>query len=81
MEMMDGHSMVVSLMAVAFLASLVSRFFSHPLYQTLSHQVAKKARSSLQLKENAPNAEAPVPDKAQAGLTHHESTATRETSR
>jgi len=81
MEMMDGHSMVVSLMAVAFLASLVSRFFSHPLYQTLSHQVAKKARSSLQVKETAPNVEPPGPDKAQAGLTHQESTASRETSR
>jgi H+/Cl- antiporter ClcA len=44
MEMIDGHTMVVSLMAVAFGASLVSRFFSHPLYQTLSYQVAGKAQ-------------------------------------
>ncbi len=41
MEMVDGHSMVLSLMASAMLASLVSRMISHPLYEALSeHMVA-----------------------------------------
>lgn len=39
MEMIDGHDMVISLMAVTLLASMVSRLFSKPLYATLaSHQ-------------------------------------------
>ncbi|MNR38448.1 chloride channel protein [compost metagenome] len=37
MEMIDGHAMVVSLIAAAFLASLVSRAISPPLYHTLAH--------------------------------------------
>lgn len=36
MEMVDGHSMVLSLMAAALLASLVSRMVSRPLYATLA---------------------------------------------
>jgi H+/Cl- antiporter ClcA len=36
MEMIDGHEMVISLMAVAMLASLVSRLFSPPLYSALA---------------------------------------------
>ncbi len=41
MEMVDGHSMVLSLMASAMLASLVSRMISRPLYKTLAdHMVA-----------------------------------------
>jgi H+/Cl- antiporter ClcA len=41
MEMVDGHSMVLSLMATAMLASLVSRMISRPLYDTLAqHMVA-----------------------------------------
>ncbi|MCU0763938.1 MAG: chloride channel protein [Hydrogenophaga sp.] len=36
MEMTDGHSMVLSLMACALLASLVSRMISRPLYSTMS---------------------------------------------
>ncbi|MEO7242507.1 MAG: chloride channel protein [Variovorax sp.] len=41
MEMVDGHSMVLSLMASAMLASLVSRMISRPLYETLAeHMVA-----------------------------------------
>jgi H+/Cl- antiporter ClcA len=42
MEMVDGHSMVLSLMASAMLASLVSRMISRPLYETLAeHMVAR----------------------------------------
>lgn len=36
MEMTDGHGMVLSLMACALLASLVSRMISRPLYSTMS---------------------------------------------
>lgn len=36
MEMTDGHSMVLSLMACALVASLLSRMISRPLYSTLS---------------------------------------------
>lgn len=44
MEMIDGHSMVISLIASAFLASLVSRTFSAPLYHTLATRYQLKAR-------------------------------------
>ncbi len=36
MEMIDGHEMVISLMAVSMLASLVSRLFGKPLYTALA---------------------------------------------
>ncbi len=36
MEMVDGHAMVLSLMASAMLASLVSRMLARPLYETLA---------------------------------------------
>jgi H+/Cl- antiporter ClcA len=42
MEMVDGHSMVLSLMASAMLASLISRMLARPLYETLAqHMVAR----------------------------------------
>jgi H+/Cl- antiporter ClcA len=36
MEMVDGHAMVLSLMAAALGASLISRWWSVPLYETLA---------------------------------------------
>ncbi|MDB5849954.1 MAG: chloride channel protein [Rhodoferax sp.] len=39
MEMVDGHSMVLSLMACALLASLVARMISRPLYETLAEHL------------------------------------------
>lgn len=36
MEMIDGHEMVTSLMAVAMFSSMLSRMFSKPLYGTLA---------------------------------------------
>ncbi|MDD2833364.1 MAG: chloride channel protein [Methylotenera sp.] len=36
MEMIDGHEMITSLMAVAMIASIISRLFSKPLYATLA---------------------------------------------
>jgi H+/Cl- antiporter ClcA len=38
MEMIDGHSMVVSLIAAAFLASLTARLFSPAPYHALAHR-------------------------------------------
>jgi chloride channel protein, CIC family len=38
MEMIDGHEMVISLMAITFMASIVSKLFSKPLYATLADQ-------------------------------------------
>ncbi|WPB57179.1 chloride channel protein [Xylophilus sp. GOD-11R] len=36
MEMVDGHAMVLSLMAAAMFASLISRLMTRPLYETLA---------------------------------------------
>lgn len=38
MEMIDGHALVISLMATALIASRVSRFFAPPLYEALSER-------------------------------------------
>lgn len=42
MEMINGHALVISLMATALLASRVSRFFAPPLYEALSERYAHK---------------------------------------
>lgn len=39
MEMIDGHEMIISLMAVAMIASIISRIFSKPLYSTLAEHM------------------------------------------
>lgn len=55
MEMVDGHSMVLSLMASAMLASLVSRMISRPLYEALAeHMVAGQNLGILRI--DAPSA-------------------------
>ena len=57
MEMVDGHAMVLSLMAAAMLASLLSRMISRPLYDTLAdHMVATAIGTSLPVapKESLP---------------------------
>lgn len=41
MEMVDGHAMVLSLMAAAMLASLVSRMLARPLYETLAQAMVQ----------------------------------------
>ncbi len=43
MEMVDGHAMVLSLMAAAMLASLVSRMVARPLYETLADAMVGSA--------------------------------------
>ena len=42
MEMIDGHEMVSSLMAVAMIAAIISRLFSKPLYSTLAENYMRK---------------------------------------
>ncbi|MEO7057736.1 MAG: chloride channel protein [Caldimonas sp.] len=47
MEMIDGHAMVLSLMACALVASLVSRLLGPPLYGALAHaQLVRLPRAS-----------------------------------
>ncbi len=38
MEMINGHALVISLMATALISSRVSRFFAPPLYEALSER-------------------------------------------
>lgn len=42
MEMVNGHALVISLMATALVASSVSRFFAPPLYETLAERYAPR---------------------------------------
>ena len=44
MEMTDGHGMVLSLIAAALFASLVSRMISRPLYSTMSMLMMRSLR-------------------------------------
>jgi H+/Cl- antiporter ClcA len=46
MEMVDGHSMVLSLMAAAMTASLVSRQISRPLYEALAELQLKRLEAA-----------------------------------
>lgn len=57
MEMVDGHAMVLSLMACAMLASLISRMLARPLYETLAHYMASTA-TAAQTRPVAPSTSA-----------------------
>jgi H+/Cl- antiporter ClcA len=57
MEMIDGHALVISLMATALIASRVSRLFAPPLYESLAQ------RYMAPLPQPAP---APVPEVPEA---------------
>ncbi|MEC5387137.1 chloride channel protein [Uliginosibacterium sp. H3] len=46
MEMVDGYSLIIGLMATALLASAISRLLSPPLYHTLAMIEYEKARDS-----------------------------------
>ena len=46
MEMVGGHAMVLSLMAAALGASLVSRWIARPLYAALAHAIVARVRAS-----------------------------------
>jgi hypothetical protein len=41
--MVGGHAMVLSLMAAALGASLVSRWVARPLYASLAHTIVSRA--------------------------------------
>ncbi|WP_018151395.1 chloride channel protein [Leeia oryzae] len=43
MEMIDGHAMVISLIAVAFIANFISKLLCPPLYHTLAGKYLGKA--------------------------------------
>ena len=47
MEMIDGHEMVISLMAVAMVSGIIARLFSPPLYATLAGFYVSKKPSQL----------------------------------
>ena len=54
MEMVDGHAMVLSLMAAALGASLLARWLSHPLYSALSAaQLANLAKKRVAAEEKS----------------------------
>jgi hypothetical protein len=62
MEMIDGRPMVLSLMAAAMLASLISRLISRPLYGTLSNLMMRPTRERLHREadlESTPQASEP----------------------
>ncbi len=46
MEMVGGHAMVLSLMAAALGASLVSRWIARPLYGSLANAIVARARAT-----------------------------------
>ena len=47
MEMINGHALVISLMATALIASRVSRLFVPPLYDALSERYRVAADAAL----------------------------------
>ncbi|NMM36367.1 MAG: chloride channel protein [Glaciimonas sp.] len=51
MEMIDGHALVISLMATALIASRVSRLFAPPLYNALSERYRLASASTANLVE------------------------------
>ncbi|HZE90641.1 MAG TPA: chloride channel protein, partial [Rhizobacter sp.] len=56
MEMVNGHSMVLSLMAAALGASLISRWISRPLYSTLAQaQLMRLAPLASEVSHSAAN--------------------------
>ncbi len=54
MEMVDGHSMVLSLMAAAMLASLISRMIGRPLSDTLAAHMVGRALGASEPKHSPP---------------------------
>ena len=63
MEMVDGHQMVLSLMAAAMLARLVSRLISHPLYPALA-QLQLARLPPVEVAADEPPQDAPSADAA-----------------
>lgn len=59
MEMTDGHSMVLSLMACALVASGVSRMISRPLYSTMSILMLRSVRPVEEPSDSRPSGPGP----------------------
>ncbi|MGH8494398.1 MAG: chloride channel protein [Moraxellaceae bacterium] len=57
MEMIDGHAMVISLIAVALIARLVSGLISKPLYTVLVHNLLRWAPETRTENPSLPGAE------------------------
>ncbi|HEV3105554.1 MAG TPA: chloride channel protein, partial [Trinickia sp.] len=63
MEMINGHALVISLMATAVIASRVSRLFGPPLYEALARRYLSPVPERAPLDAESPKAqEAPVED-------------------
>ncbi|TAM08281.1 MAG: chloride channel protein [Paraburkholderia sp.] len=64
MEMIDGHALVISLMATALIASRVARIFAPPLYETLSLRYLTLPHPAPEAKSQAEpaSASAEIPD-------------------
>ena len=60
MEMVDGHALVLSLMASAMIASMISRMIARPLYESLAQHMLAVARASLPVEKQAPQQDAEV---------------------
>jgi hypothetical protein len=60
MEMVDGHSLVLSLMASAMIASMISRMIARPLYESLALHMLQVARASLPKEPEPETAAAPA---------------------
>ena len=54
MEMVNGHALVISLMATALISSRISRFFTTPLYETLSERYVPKKDAKIENDSGAP---------------------------
>jgi H+/Cl- antiporter ClcA len=68
MEMIDGRPMVLSLMAAAMLASLISRLISRPLYGTLSNLMLRPTREH-HARQAAAETDTPAPAPAMPDST------------
>jgi H+/Cl- antiporter ClcA len=58
MEMVDGHAMVLSLMAVAMIANLVARLVTRPLYETIAEGMLERLQPPPAAEGGAATAEA-----------------------
>ena len=60
MEMVDGYSLVIGMMAAALLASGISRMISRPLYPTLAEIMVERQRIAAQPQPEEPPTPPPV---------------------
>ncbi|WP_372657832.1 chloride channel protein [Hydrogenophaga sp.] len=75
MEMINGRSMVLSLMAAAMLASLISRLISRPLYHTLSSlMIQAVSKTTAPPEREVSTGEAETPSAAPVAATAPEPT-------